>query len=68
MRLITLHGVRSKSLKLADKVTLKKQTNTENRNQDEMAESEGIQVIVNQVAIQAATAMMMALRETDMGP
>ena len=32
-----------------------------------MAESEGIQAIVNQVAIQAVTAVMMVLRNTDMG-
>ena len=33
-----------------------------------MAESEGIQVIVNQVAIQTATAAVMELREEDTGP
>ena len=39
-----------------------------NLNQAEMAESEGIQAIVNQVAIQAVTAVMMALRDADAGP
>ena len=33
-----------------------------------MAESEGIQAIVNKVAIQAVTAIMMELRDTDVGP
>ena len=33
----------------------------------EMAESEGIKEKVNQVAIQAAMAVMMAFRETDTG-
>ena len=33
-----------------------------------MAESEGIQKVVNQAAIQAATAVKMALRGTDVGP
>ena len=33
-----------------------------------MAESEGIQEVVNQAAIQAATVVMMALRGVDVGP
>ena len=33
-----------------------------------MAESEGIQEIVNQTAIQAVTALMMALQDVDEGP
>ena len=33
-----------------------------------MAESEGINEIVNQVAIQTATALMIALRDMDVGP
>ena len=33
-----------------------------------MAGSESIKEIVNQVAIQAATAVMMAFRDTEMGP
>ena len=33
-----------------------------------MAEFEGIQTIVNQVVIQAATAVMMALIDADVGP
>ena len=33
-----------------------------------MAESEGIQAIINQVAIQAATAEAMVLSEADVGP
>ena len=58
---ITLHGVRSKSLKQDRQVTPKKQAN----NQAEMAESEGIQAIVAKVPIQAATVVMMVLRDTD---
>ena len=38
-----------------------------NLNQAEMAESEGIQVIDNQATMQAATAVMMALRDVDTG-
>ena len=34
-----------------------------NVDQAEMAESEGIQAIVNHVAVQVATAVMMALRD-----
>ena len=33
-----------------------------------MAESEGIQAIVNLAAIQVVTAVMMVLRDTDVGP
>ena len=33
-----------------------------------MAESEGIQAVVNQVVVQVMTAVMMALRDTDVGP
>ena len=33
-----------------------------------MAESEGIKEIVNQVAIQAVTTVMMALKDVDVGP
>ena len=33
-----------------------------------MAGSEGIQVIVNRLAIQAATAVIMVLRDADVGP
>ena len=33
-----------------------------------MAESEGTQAIVNQVAIQEATAVMMVFRDADIGP
>ena len=33
-----------------------------------MAESEGIQAIVTQAAIQAVTAVMMVLRDADAGP
>ena len=72
MRLIILYVVRSKSLKLgglrqshsreADKHSQKKW------NQSEMVESEDIQAIVNQVAVKAVTAVMVALRDTDAGP
>ena len=33
-----------------------------------MPESEGIQVIVNETAIQGVTAAVMALRDADVGP
>ena len=33
-----------------------------------MAESEGVKEIVNQVAVQVATAVMMAFSDTDVGP
>ena len=33
-----------------------------------MADSEGIQAVVNQAVIQAATATVIALREADAGP
>ena len=33
-----------------------------------MAESEGMKEIVNQVAVQAATAVMTVLRDVDVGP
>ena len=39
-----------------------------NLNQAEMAESESIQAIVNQAAVQEAIAVMMALRDADVGP
>ena len=39
-----------------------------NTNQNEMAESEAIQTMIKQVAIQAATALVMALRKVDAGP
>ena len=39
-----------------------------NGNQAEMATSEGIQEIVNQVAVQAVTAVIMVLRDADVGP
>ena len=38
-----------------------------NINQAEMAESEGIQAIVNQAATQTATAVMMVLRDANAG-
>ena len=53
LKLITLHAVRSKSLKL------EKQSPS---NEAKMAGSEGIQTIVNQVVVQAVTGGMMALR------
>ena len=37
-------------------------------NQPEIAESEGIQVIVNHAAIHMVTAVMMAVRDPDVGP
>ena len=40
----------------------------ESLNQAEMVESEDIQIIVNQAATKAVTAVMMALRDADMGP
>ena len=39
-----------------------------NLNQAEKAESEGIQPVINQVAIQAATAVVLVLRDADAGP
>ena len=65
----TLHGVRNKSLKLGKKNHSKEadKYSQENQNQAEMAESEGIQAIANQAAIQTVTAVMMALRHADVG-
>ena len=71
LRLITLHDVRGKILKLSTQSHYKMHTNKavlKNVNQAEIAESEGIKAIVSQVAIQAATAVMMMLRDTDVGP
>ena len=70
LRPITLHGVRSKRLKPGRQFTSKKQTNTnnaENLNEAETTECEVIQAIVNQAAIQAMTAVMMVLRDVDAG-
>ena len=46
----------------ADKITPKKQTQTK------MGESESIKEVVNQLAIQAAKAVIMAFRDADAGP
>ena len=47
---MTLHGVRSKSLKLGRLSHSKEADNAENLNQTEMEESEGIQAIVFSVS------------------
>ena len=65
--------VRSKSLKLGRcSHSKKKQTNTSNAERiqikTDVAESKAIQRKVNQLAIQAATAMVMVLRDADAGP
>ena len=61
--LITLHGVRSKSLKKADKVfPLEAEIQANIQIQAEMAEVEVILSVVTQVAIQAAAVMVMAMR------
>ena len=39
-----------------------------NSNQAKMTESEGIQAVVNQAAIQAVTAVMLVPRDTDVRP
>ena len=69
LKLITLHGVMSKSqmrqkshYKEADKHSQK------NLNQAEKTQSEGIQAIVKQAAIPAVTAVMMRFRDADVGP
>ena len=72
LRHITLHGVRSKSLKPgrhshsieADKC--KQYRNIQMK--AKMTESKDIKAIVNLVPIQAATAVVMVLIEADEGP
>ena len=72
LRLKILHGIRSKDLKLGlhshSKEVEKMQAAQRTSNQAELAESAGIHTIVNQVAIQAAMAVIMTLSEADVGP
>ena len=63
MKLIALHGVRSKSLNKADIVTpIEAKIN---RNGVEMAELEANQSVATKVALQAAMTVVLVIREAD---
>ena len=66
-KLITLHGVRSKSPQKAD-IVIPVEAEKMIVIQAEMAESETIQTAVTQVSIQAAMAVVMVMKEADAGP
>ena len=68
MRLITLHGIRSKVSKVRHSYYIRSENTRKIRNQSEMAISEAIQSVFIQVAIHEATATVVVMRETDEGP
>ena len=68
LSLITLHGVRRKSLNLGRCSHSEKQSQADKVLKAGMAKYEGIKEVVNQVAIQAAIRVMIAFRGMDAGP